>query len=596
MSLLGVQRFFFCAKEDGSKVYFVPKRIGVSKNIDFKVVFEAGRDTEKIKLVFPTRTRLFFKMVEDQISVRGWDDPSTPNYIKAEAPVDYNLNVRMLPGLPFGDWAVELRFIERLRKGQEAEVVFKDIEYIPIAHPDFSVDFIFDDAKIPLSCKFVADKPAKLEVVASSIVAPGEPVKLIVRAMDKYGNVAWSYKGKIFFSSDDPSAKLPPTSYVEGVRRFTGQLYTPGVHTIKVTDGRLSAESNPILVEDRELKIFWGDIHNHSTISDGTEAPEFFYPYAKEVQGLDFACLTDHDYLFWTPEECLVKRGWETIKELADEHYEPEKFVTFLAYEWTQPDVRKGGHFNIYYAGDGEFIPHTDCETADKLFLALEELKGRGEDVMAWPHHLSWGGGGQTWKFYGGEEIEPVVEIYSCWGASEYLGNPRPLKPLRGGILDEGFWQVALSKGLKVGVIGSGDNHFTRAGGNHVGAGELIYRNGITGVLTNSLTREEIFKAIRERRCYATTGERIILDFKINGHNMGEEILAKKCSGYVFVAGTSNLKVEIVKNNQIILQRDEGRTLKFEFEDVPSVPSFYYVRVTQDNGEMAWSSPIWVNI
>ena len=56
-------------------------------------------------------------------------------------------------------------------------------------------------------------------------------------------------------------------------------------------------------------------------------------------------------------------------------------------------------------------------------------------------------------------------------------------------------------------------------------------------------------------------------------------------------------QIDIIKNNTFVHNRQNlGREVSFTFvdNDVTAGESYYYVRVIQKNGEMAWSSPIWV--
>ena len=128
-----------------------------------------------------------------------------------------------------------------------------------------------------------------------------------------------------------------------------------------------------------------------------------------------------------------------------------------------------------------------------------------------------------------------------------------------------------------------------------------------------------IFEAIRKRRCYATTGEPIQVDFRVNGHLMGSEIEA--ADGPVIeatVEGTANLlKVELVKfeDGKYVTKATgqlDGRKGKLWWKDAEfRASAFYYLRVTQEAApaiearyrklpqnpfpsEMAWTSPVWV--
>jgi hypothetical protein len=115
------------------------------------------------------------------------------------------------------------------------------------------------------------------------------------------------------------------------------------------------------------------------------------------------------------------------------------------------------------------------------------------------------------------------------------------------------------------------------------------------------LSREAVFDAIRNRRCFATTGQRIVVHFKADDHWMGEEY--KSANGphlSVKVLGTAPLaSVTIVKNNQDYVRIEGKGRRELEFEYGQAVPpkdtDYYYVRVIQEDFEMAWASPIWVS-
>ena len=82
-------------------------------------------------------------------------------------------------------------------------------------------------------------------------------------------------------------------------------------------------------------------------------------------------------------------------------------------------------------------------------------------------------------------------------------------------------------RGLKVGFIGGSDDHSGRPGWSAATVAHHGVRGGLTAFLANDLTRETLWDALRARRCYGTTGERIILDVTVNGHPMGSELVAE---------------------------------------------------------------------
>jgi hypothetical protein len=188
--------------------------------------------------------------------------------------------------------------------------------------------------------------------------------------------------------------------------------------------------------------------------------------------------------------------------------------------------------------------------------------------------------------------MEPVVEVCSIHGNSEYLGAPFCIyRPQNGS-----FVRDALSRGYKLGIVAGGDTH-----NGHPGMGEpFAPTGGVMAFYAEQLTRETLWNALKKRRVYGTSGDRIIVDFKINGHWMGETVKEGQNTEreiYIKVFGTDRLKhVEIVKNNEQFKSWEENRAwCEHVVKDIKrsAKRDFYYLRVIQENGQMAWSSPIW---
>jgi hypothetical protein len=122
--------------------------------------------------------------------------------------------------------------------------------------------------------------------------------------------------------------------------------------------------------------------------------------------------------------------------------------------------------------------------------------------------------------------------------------------------------------------------------------------------MADSHTRASIWDAIYHRTVYATTGERIYLEFAINGQPMGSEIDNGTAATIEARAiGTDVIeRVDVVKYDGTGGWRNlyEAAPGNFFWDDVIvdsglSENSLYYLRITQEDGHMAWSSPIWVD-
>lgn len=338
----------------------------------------------------------------------------------------------------------------------------------------------------------------------------------------------------------------------------------------------------------RDFHFYFGDIHGHTSLSDGTGDVDEYYRMRRDAYELDFASLTDHDNFVGKK---LSPSEWEEIKEITDRFNRSGEFVTFFGQEWTSLRVpRGGGHMNVYSTRrDIPLFDHT--ETAYATTAQLVEA-ARSWQAIAIPHHIGWTG--TVWEAMA-PDVTTLVEIISVHGAHEFMGNT-PI-PHRGGMRGY-FVQDGLARGLRFGFIGGTDCH-----GLAWQHGECWkrdpYRGGWAGVLARELTRDAIFEALRKRRCFATSGIRMRLVFEINDHLMGEEFESQEpVRAFVDVNSESLIRwIEIVKNNETVYRfGGEGHHSTFRWEDPNPTPgtSWYYLRVICRDDNMAWSSPIWV--
>jgi len=124
-----------------------------------------------------------------------------------------------------------------------------------------------------------------------------------------------------------------------------------------------------------------------------------------------------------------------------------------------------------------------------------------------------------------------------------------------------------------------------------------VFGSGLAAAMAPRLEREAIWESIYARSCYATTGVRMFLDFRVNGQRCGTEMRVEgEVEMSVLAAGTGNIsRVEIVKNGVVFHQSEpERETAKLSIEDRPDGESYYYAKVVQEDGNIAWSSPVWV--
>jgi len=434
--------------------------------------------------------------------------------------------------------------------------------------------------------EIIAAVPRTLAVLLPSNAVAKRPCWCLVRIEDRFGNPTPGYSGSVRLTSTDSRAELPEklifTAADRGVRRVEDIVFhTSGDHTIAAADGTLTAHSNPVRVttEPVDRQVFWGDLHTHTLHSDGRGTVEQAYDFAKRVAGLDFAAVSDHAFE-------ILDEMWELNKEVTKRFNEPGRFVTFNAYEWSGTTAAGGDH-NVYFLGNGPSIyrsplmyhpknyqmdhegPKVDHVT--KLFKLLRENFEPGT-AFCIPH---WGGrrGNPRWH---DPQVQRLIEVFSEHRRSEDWAG------------------TFLSAGYRLGIMASGDNHSGNPGygclkPSHEWESQELGM-ALIAVQAEELSRVSIFRALYDRRVYATSGARILLDFHVDGQPMGSEIRTVRTPEIVVdVSATAPIKrIEIKRNCQTVhVAAPEGKSAVLAWRD-PAFdairPCFYYVCTFWKNG------------
>jgi len=483
----------------------------------------------------------------------------------------------------------------------------------------------------------------------------GNPVDIEIVALDNFGNRDNNFNEEVEIKGDEcleyPQGVKLEKGYVKIKQKLkfkspntkaskitiliqynTGYTQFPVVPELNSTIGRLyvsyktiSGASNPIVWdEDIDNDVFWGDTHIHTReFSDGIGTGKDAFHYAKNVVLHDFAALGDHlnqrNNAFMEGRTNISypynKVVWNSLVNLCKD-WGSEVFVAIPGYEWSGRNycVTLATKMDSPYESISDKIILFPIETSEKAPLVdyfsengcfqhqlYKSLKGVECAIIS--HTPVSYVMGTSWTEVD-NEMEKVVEIYSTHGSSEaFSGNYRPLvnNKKKGSVI----W--ALNNGFKLGFIGGGDDHYSHPGRpvrqykmkNLVPI--LRYRPGIAAIFTDILSSRNLIQSINQRKCYATTGERLWMKIKIESALMGEEVeVSKPPIIIITVCGTDKLEsVELVKNGDVIAIRvPSSDRIKFAFEDKTlkkGDAAYYYIRTTQFDGERGWSSPIWVN-
>ncbi len=295
-----------------------------------------------------------------------------------------------------------------------------------------------------------------------------------------------------------------------------------------------------------QYRLYWGDLHNHNAVGYATGSLERSIEIAQEH--LDFFAFTGHAawhdmpvmegdrHLKWVRGFKAHADHWEKTRRMIREASSRD-FLAFLGYEWHSS--RFGDYCMIYPKDHAElFLP----DHVEKLLDYAVVHK-----ALAIPHHVAYKRGWRGANFdHFRPAASPVVEIFSEHGLSESLTAPHPyIRHSMGGRSSENTIVRQLERGLRFGFIASSDSHRGYPG---------AYGEGVVGVWARELTGEAIFEALRARRTYASTGERIVLDVTLNGRPMGAH-LPKTADRQIdsTVEGQDAVAlVEIVRNGRVV--------------------------------------------
>ena len=346
-----------------------------------------------------------------------------------------------------------------------------------------------------------------------------------------------------------------------------------------------------IAVGEKRYELYWGDLHRHTEISgdggfDGTLWD--MYRYAFDAAELDFIASTDHFYGgdggLGQPE--IRNYDWWRTQKLADTFHVRGRMAPLFGYErsirWPY------GHRNIISLSRGSTAINKTLpgnRENEEFPREPDELRlwerMQGQQAISIPHTIAAGGG--TNFMHNDPAMEPLLEIYQgCRMSYEADGAPRENS---GEKYASGFAQSALEKGYKIGFIASSDHRST-----HI---------SYAAVYAEELTREGIFRALQERHAYAAT-DNIVVDVRVGDAIMGDSIRINEIPQVrVSVRGTGPIhNIQIIKDNAYVYTVRPGvREASFTFRDADARPgeSYYYIRVQQEDGQMAWASPIWVD-
>lgn len=316
--------------------------------------------------------------------------------------------------------------------------------------------------------------------------------------------------------------------------------------------------------------VYYGILHNHTTVSDGTGTDDDAYNYAKNTAGLDFFSTANH-------VGAIVESEWADIRAASDKYNEDGVFTSFWGFEWSG-----NGHIAVINTEDYPGISLEPAGSFEELCAWLDARNG-----VAFFNHPNRGEG----KVFGGFASKPCdkivgMELFNSTDDFSMHYYNDGYWPDDGGL---GHYDEANSRGWRIGAAGSDDNHAGTWGT------RTDYRMAI---LSEHLTREDLLAAMEARRFYSTLDKNLALSFKMDTCEMGSILEGEPHDIQIMATdgdGESFTRVMLFKNGF------EFKTWEIDTADVNlSLPvntfsdEFYYIKVTQADGDEAISSPIYI--
>ncbi len=448
------------------------------------------------------------------------------------------------------------------------------------------------------------------------------------RRISKASGIAEIHTAQLRHDADWP---LLPEESAPGIARSP----EPEAYFNDETPPRALDEHHTWTIGGKTYRLVWGDLHRHTDLSncrtgfDGCIVEH--YRYAYDLAGLDFLGTSDHTDIgkIYSPYE-----WWHTQRQV-DVFHAPGRFASLYAYEREQPFP--WGHRNIVFARRGGPMIYINRATyraspwqKDLPVAAgiqpiqpteLWDLLKRHDKPCAVISHTGATGMGTDWTRYDNGidgTHENTVEIFQGARVSyEGLGLPQPTVGLRqgenytphrlagdehpkppGAITDfdagfkkpqgynNGVYQKALAVGHKLGVFASSDHIAT-----HTSFG---------GVYVEEFTREGLIAGFKARRTCAAT-DKIFVELSSGDHLMGEVFdVTGKPELRIRVEGTAAVKrLTVVRNeqNHHVLEPGAPSVDTVWTDPAPLAgENRYYLRIEQADGNMAWSSPLWIHV
>lgn len=426
---------------------------------------------------------------------------------------------------------------------------------------------------------------------------PGEAVKTSPKVIVSPEGGEIGAGEEITLTCEDESAKIYFAVSADGVNYQSDMPYTAPICFEKgFAAAYLKAYSKAEGCEPGEVtqavftekftpdwNVYFGQLHAHTNLSDGTGSVEEAFDHASKVENLDFFAVTDHSDSFDNADAGAIgadgvgiSADWAAGKQAAAS-VTNEDFVGLFGFEMTWPEDKKLGHISTFNTPGWQTRDQADFENVptalEHYYKALTTVPG---SVSQFNHPDIIHGDFERFDHYSPEYDEAVSLL-------EIAGED--------GAVDCEYYHLALDKGWHVAPTNNQNNHNGQWGD---------ASRARTVILAETLTEEALYAAMKDRRVYATQDSDLTVYYTLNGAVMGS-ILPKSEEAEITVF-LSDPTDEAIGNVEVVA--DGGEVIDSAYVGTPAKVlelsvsggyNYYYLRITQPDGDVAVTAPVWMD-
>lgn len=355
-----------------------------------------------------------------------------------------------------------------------------------------------------------------------------------------------------------------------------------------------------------DYHVYFGQLHSHTNLSDGAGTVEQAFEHASKAANLDFLAVTDHsnsfegtNYTNTLTESAMGNEKWSegkraasaiTASKIANTDNASDKSSTFLGvygFEMTWSDG--SGHINTFNTPGFE-------NRNNPIYANKKQSAANPSGLQTYYSKLVQAAGSVSQFNHPGTTFGDFYDFTNYSRANDErinlieVGNGEGAVGSGGYFPSYSYYTRALDKGWHVAPTNNQDNHKGNWGDANTAR---------SVILANELTEESLYDALSNRRVYATEDNDLSIQYTLNGAVMGT-VLTEKPENVSIEAKLSDPtdnsigKVEVIVNGGKVAASkkvtEKEATVKFDLKDDYS---YYYLRITQDDGNIAVTAPVW---